>query len=77
MKREEQGRVWESDLVLPGLRVMSKRQDGFISITELTHEFADRHSDYKTDTIDQTTLFTCLWQHPNPWNLPRSSWTTK
>ncbi len=41
MKQEEQGRVRESDLVLPGLRVMSERQDGFISTTELIQELEE------------------------------------
>ena len=41
MRQEEQGRVWESDLVLPGLRVMSERQDGFISTTELIQELEE------------------------------------
>ena len=41
MRQEEQGRVWESDLVLPSLRVMSERPDVFISTTELIQELEE------------------------------------
>ena len=41
MKQEEQGRVKESDLVLPALRFMSERQDGFISTTDLIQELEE------------------------------------
>ena len=41
MRQEKQGRVSEIDLVLPSLRVMSERPDGFISTTELIQELEE------------------------------------
>ena len=38
MAGEEQGRVHESDLVLPALRLMSERADGFIATSDLIEE---------------------------------------